>query len=462
MSKLFSAAQIKNWDASTVLHEPIASIDLMERAALCCCKWITEHYNLGQHFTILCGQGNNGGDGLAIARILLQANYKVNVIITSKEKRSKDNLINLERLQTLYSESISQFDKEISLPANSVLIDAILGTGLQRAAEGVELEMIRWINVKQHEVISIDLPSGLSADEYFQKAEIVQANFTLSFQQYKKTFLFIESGTYCGEIKILDIGLDKQFYQQEISSNYILDAEEILSKYTKRKPFTHKGTYGHALLITGSKGMMGASILSAKACIRSGCGLLSLLIPENERSILQCAVPEAICIFRKPNPTNFELEKYDATGIGCGLGNHNESYHLLSQILLESKKSMVLDADAINIISSHPELLNHIHKYSVLTPHPKEFDRLFGLSVNSFERHEKQKAKSIELGLYIILKGRYTSITTPAGISYFNINGNPGMATAGSGDVLTGIITSLLHNIMIWKLLFYSRFLYMV
>lgn len=443
MSKLFNATQIKEWDNYTIIHEPIASIDLMERAVSVCCEWILDKFPVEQHFTIFCGSGNNGGDGLALARMLIQNKYEVRVIISEKKNRSNDNSKNFDRLHSLNPEVISIFNDEISLPKNTVIIDAILGTGLQSAAKGYELIMIRWINAQHHEVISIDLPSGLSADTYLPNTVFVKANITLSFQQYKKCFLFLETAQTCGEIIILDIGLSKYFENKESSIEFILDHGEVKKLYKPRYKFSHKGNFGHALLVNGSKGMMGAAILSAKACLRSGSGLLSLLIAEDERFIIQNAAPEAMCIFRENNSYQIDITKYNAIGIGCGLGNSQEAKDLLNAIIYNYQKPLVLDADALNIISSNPELKAQIPKGSVITPHPKEFDRLFGLSTNTFERHEKQKLMSKQLGIYIILKGRYTSLTNPNGETYFNTNGNPGMATGGSGDVLTGIITGL-------------------
>lgn len=443
MSKLFTATQIKEWDNYTILKEPISSLDLMDRAISVCYAWILETFPAEQHFTILCGSGNNGGDGLALARMLLQNKFEVRVIISEKENRSSDNSKNLERLRILNAEVISKFHDKISLPKNTVIIDAILGTGLHNAAEGIELNMIHWINAQHHKVISIDLPSGLIADNYLPDAEFVNANITLSFQQYKKCFLFVETAQACGEIIILDIGLSKNFEHKQSSDEFILNKSEVQGLYKPRNKFSHKGNFGHSLLVNGSKGMMGAAILSAKACLRSGSGLLTLLIAEDERFIIQSAVPEAMCIFREDNSFQIELRKYNAICIGCGLGNSQEAKDLLNAIIYNYQKPLVLDADALNIISSYPELKAQIPKGSVITPHPKEFDRLFGSSSNTFERHEKQKLMSKHLGIYIVLKGRYTSITNPIGETYYNINGNPGMATGGSGDVLTGIITGL-------------------
>ncbi len=443
MSYILTADQIRQWDQYTIEHEPISSIELMERAALQCSQWLMQQWDTDRPFILFCGNGNNGGDGLAIARHLLEYGYHVSVLIDDAVKKSNDNLTNLKELSYLYKSCIHSIESEITIPSNAIIIDALVGTGLKQSLKGKEQKWVTRINSLPNTKVCIDLPSGLSADQFLQTESIVKGDFTLTFQVYKKSFLFPETGIYCGKIILLNIGLHPDFLKLHTFNQLIIDKEILHSFYKKRTSFSHKGTFGHSLLFVGSEGKMGACILAAKGCLRSGTGLLTLLIPSDQIQIAQVAVPEAMTINYEKNNSLPRLDAYSSIGAGSGIGQHETSIQLISQLMTESSLSMVLDADALNIIANNPELLHAIPKESILTPHPKEFERLFGESENSYLRHELQLQKSVELGLFILLKGRYTCITTPDGKSYFNTTGNPGMGTGGSGDVLTGIITGL-------------------
>lgn len=447
--KIFSASQIKSWDAYTIANEPVKSIQLMERAANACFKWLVENNLLSQELYIFCGRGNNGGDGLAIARLLLQHKYKVKTfILEATSKGTPDFEINLERLsaETLNINFISGPGNFPLIPPGSVLIDALYGTGLNKPLQGNTALLVNYLNYSGAPVISVDIPSGLYADQSSVGNTIIRATHTLSFQQYKLAFLLAENEDYCGDVHILDIALHPQFEQDEPAVYTLTDKKLIQSFYKRRKKFTHKGTYGHAALIAGSYGMMGAAVLSAGACLRSGAGKLSCYIPECGYTILQTAVPEAMCIV---NGTNHLLsadavETFNATGIGPGIGRYPSHNNLLKQIFSGSSKPVVIDADALNIIAEDIGLLQSVPPQSILTPHPKEFERLFGKTANNFECLQMALRQSKVYNIYIVLKGNFSFISTPEGRGYFNSTGNPGMATAGSGDVLTGIITGLL------------------
>jgi NAD(P)H-hydrate epimerase len=447
--KIFSAAQIKKWDAYTIANEPIVSIDLMERAATACCKWLIGK-NFGQHhFRIFCGKGNNGGDGLAIARMLIEHDCKVTVYILEFGKAGSDDFqINLKRLHEC-STDIHFIQSPEFFPGindKDVVIDALFGTGLNKPLDGISAGLVNHINRSGATVIAIDMPTGLFADTSSKGNSIIKATHTLSFQNYKLAFLLAENENYCGDIHLLHIGLYKKFEQDEPADLELIDKELIKNIYKPRKKFAHKGTYGHAALLCGAYGMMGAAVLSAGACLRSGVGKLTSYIPKSGYAVLQTAVPEAMCIIagEEYHLSAPGIEKYNAVGIGPGIGMQPTHAALLKEVFKKFNKPMVIDADALNCMSQHKELLGSIPRSSVLTPHPKEFEKLFGTTANDFEQLQLALQKSKELNIYIVLKGHYSFISTPGGRGYLNSTGNAGMATAGSGDVLTGIITGLL------------------
>lgn len=450
--KILSAAEIREWDQYTIQQEPVASIDLMERAATACTHWIVENFPEAPSFGIYCGKGNNGGDGLAIARLLLLHHYPVSVhILEFGHKGTDDFQANLARLHQLPDADIHFIQGEENMhpvPPGQVIIDALFGSGLNRALEGLTAKVVEHINASGHTVISVDIPSGMFTDRSSKDALCVRADHTLSFQCYKPAFLFAENGASVGEIHILSIGLLPGYYDRLKAALELTDPSLIASLYRPRNTFSHKGTYGHALLVAGSYGKMGAAVLAARACLRSGAGLLTCHIPSCGYSVLQTALPEAMVLtdFNSSfiTKTETDLSLYDCTGTGPGLGMAAETRSLLKELLTACKKPMVLDADALNILASQKEWLALIPAGSVLTPHPKEFERLFGPAANDFDRTLLALQQAKELNVVIVLKGHHSFIATPAGKGYFNSTGNAGMATAGSGDVLTGILTGLL------------------
>lgn len=447
--KIFSSAQVKQWDSYTMENEPIASIDLMERASTACYKWLVgKNFEL-HHFRIFCGKGNNGGDGLAIARLLLQNNFRLTVYILEFGNIGTDDFqTNLERLHQC-STDIHFIQSAEFFPAiedDDIIIDAILGSGLNKPLEGITESLVNHINNLNAIKVCIDLPTGLYADKNSTGNTIIKATHTLSFQNYKLAFLLPDNENYCGNVHLLNISLNKNFEKDEPAAFELIETELIKKIYKPRTKFAHKGTYGHAALLSGAYGMMGAAVLSAGACLRSGAGKLTCYIPKCGYNILQTTVPEAMCIVSGEEHilSAPEIEKYNAVGIGPGIGLHQSHIVLLKAIFQKVNKPMVIDADALNIIAQNKELLKSIPPLSILTPHPKEFERLFGNTENDFERIQLALQKSKELNIYFVLKGHYSFISTPDGMGYFNNTGNAGMATAGSGDVLTGIITSLL------------------
>lgn len=450
--KILSAAEIREWDQYTIQHEPIQSIDLMERAAMTCVNWITMHYPVVASFGIFCGKGNNGGDGLAIARMLMDLNYPVTVYILEFGHLGTDDFqTNLARLHKLPGADIHFIQTEENIhpvPQDQVIVDALFGSGLNRPLEGITAKLVEHLNGSGCDIIAIDLPSGLFTDRSSGGAPCIHARYTLSFQCYKPAFLFAENADATGDVRVLDIGLHPGYYRHLRGPFEWVDAGTVRTIYKPRKRFAHKGNFGHALLVAGSYGKIGAAVLAAGACLRSGAGLLTCHVPRCGYDILQTAVPEAMLVtdFNSSFNTKIEddLSQYDSIGIGPGIGIASETKMMLRDILDTYRNPVLLDADALNLIAAQKDLLKLIPAGSVLTPHPKEFERLFGESSNDFDRALLALQKAKELNCIIVLKGHHSLIATPDGKGFFNSTGNAGMATAGSGDVLSGVITGLL------------------
>lgn len=440
--KLLTPQQVHDWDNYTIANEPVSSVDLMERAAEACTDNILQTDLYGS-FKIFCGKGNNGGDGLAIARQLINKGNNVSIyIIEFGAVGTEDFQINLQRLHELTKNirfiQSEEFFPEINI--DDVIIDALYGSGLNRPLKDLSAALVKHINQSKAIVISIDVPSGMFIDKSSLGNAIIKANTTLTFQCLKLCFLVAENAEYFGTVKVLDIGLHPQFVETVSSSLQIIEPADIKKIYKPRKPFSHKGTFGHALIIAGNKGKMGAALMTAQACIKAGAGLTTLNVPENFLNAVHAYLPEAMCQIREDG---FDFEKINAVGIGPGLGTKANTSELLQKVLHEFKKPVVIDADALNIIAQNKYLLNEIKEDSVLTPHPKEFERLFGEAQNDFERINMALARSIKNNVIIILKGRYTLIAQN-GKGWFNTTGNAGLAKGGSGDTLTGIITALI------------------
>ncbi|HEY9123046.1 MAG TPA: NAD(P)H-hydrate dehydratase, partial [Bacteroidales bacterium] len=428
--------------------EPIKSADLMERAAWQCTHWLMARFGKHQHFHIFCGSGNNGGDGLAIARQLDNQDYLATVyLVAGKDKLSPDAALNLGRLKN--TRVHVRFENiEEHLPAikeEDVIVDAVLGSGLNKPLDGRLAELIGKLNKIKANKIAIDIPTGLMDVKANTGQTVFNAQHTLTFQFPFLSFFFAENAQFVGDWTVLDIGLDKNAVAQTQVQYVLTETSDIHIK--KRLKFGHKGTFGHALIIAGSRSMPGAAILSAKAALRSGCGLLTSHVPSALAGILPVAINEAILSLDKGDnyTSNIpEIIHYSAVAVGPGLGITNSTKTAFSRLIKSRPKNLVIDADALNILASKPQLKNELPANTILTPHHKEFDRLFGLSANSEERLARLIENAISLDIIIVLKGHYSIVALPSGHCYFNPTGNNGMATAGSGDVLTGVIVSLL------------------
>jgi NAD(P)H-hydrate epimerase len=451
--KIFRNQQIKEIDDYTIKSEPIASSDLMERAAEQLRRWFTGTFDRSRRVIIFAGPGNNGGDGLALARLLSGDRYNIEVFFVKiSGKISDDWNHNYQRLKNETSVSLSTIEKIEQFPfltSDDIVVDAIFGSGLTRPVEGTAGLVIRKINQTGSIIISIDIPSGLFGEDNSSNdpETIVHADFTLSFEFPKLSFMFSENAVFIGEWNILPIGLSRNAIRNTKTPYFYIDSSYISSLLKKREKFDHKGKYGHGLLIAGSYGKIGAAILGARAALRTGIGLVTCHVPGCGYQVIQTSVPEAMALTDKNETICSDIgfsDSFDAAGIGPGIGTDNITRKALHAFLLKPVKPLVVDADAINILGLNKKWLSLLPEGTILTPHVREFERIAGKTGNSYLRLERQIEFAAKYNCIVVLKGAHSTIVTPDGKVYFNSTGNPGMATAGSGDVLTGMMLSLL------------------
>ena len=453
--KIHSTIQIKDLDQYTIENEPIESVELMNRASSIFFERFCSEVSQNARIFIFAGFGNNGGDALAVARFLYESGYKsvFAYLFNTENKLSPDCAAQKAALQEIPDIKFIEITSKYTPPVikeNDVVIDGLFGSGLTRPLSGGFASVVKFINNSKARVYSIDIPSGLFGEDNAENnpEAIVKADKTFTFQSPKLSFLLSENADYTGDWEILDIGLHPYILQKTPTPYHYTEKNEILKILKKRPKFAHKGHFGHSLIIAGSKGKMGAAILAAKACLKSGSGLLTCHVPGCGYPIMQTAFPEAMVSIDTMDDRISEIpdnpEQFDVIGIGPGIGQSQESLNVLETLLAFYKKPLVIDADALNLIAKNEQLKKSIPPKSILTPHPKEFDRIAGNSDSSYERLQKARELAKELDCYIVLKGAYTVVISPDTECWFNPTGNPGMATAGSGDVLTGVITGLL------------------
>ncbi|GAB3646900.1 bifunctional ADP-dependent NAD(P)H-hydrate dehydratase/NAD(P)H-hydrate epimerase [Echinicola sediminis] len=451
MLEIISGESVKKLDADFISDKGITSHRLMENAAGAFCNWYEGKFHRNNKIGIFCGTGNNGGDGLAIARMLWRKGYEVLVFLLGDfSKASADCRLNLELLPdklpaiTMSGEDIEHIDFDFD-----VLIDGILGIGINRPLEGDLLKLVQRLNKKKKTVrIAIDIPTGLPSDGCVE-GEAYKADITVSFQFPKYSLLFPEHGPYVGKLKVVNIGIGQPFFGQFSEGKYFLQEKDICGRHRCFSKFSHKGDFGKVLLVGGSYGKVGAIRMSAESALRTGSGLVTCLTAKCGVGVLQTSLPEAMVI--TSDSENFvgtydvkEFERFDAMGIGPGMGTAKESAKLLQSILQFYKGPMVIDADGINILSEYPKIKELLHEGVILTPHIGEFERLVGGCKNHKERLMKAQDFAVNHQCIVVLKGAHTAINLPNGKQYFNSTGNKHMATGGSGDVLTGMITSFL------------------
>lgn len=479
--KLFTVDKIKRLDELTMRYEPISEVDLMERAAQACTHAILSRYGKEKTYIVVAGRGNNGGDGLAIARQLCWSGCAVEVFVCAQPDRLKPATLEnfhrarqTPRLKMVQMLSLTLLEQALSQTHDAVVIDAIYGTGLIHPIAGLSEQIVELINSAHHPVISIDVPSGLmetegrlvsdvdpsvsadvSAKEVGFEAEAgsapapcVVADWVLTLHAPKLSLLMPGNGDKYKSFTIVDIGIHPRALVEVESPYEYIEGSSLRWMLKERGMFAHKGVFGHGMLIAGSFGMMGAAILAARSALRSGLGMLTVHVPRQGVLPMQTAVPEAILsIDFSENTINSQpasIDKYPAIAIGCGLGRNIETYVALKEVMHKYSKPIVLDADALFALSRYPESFSLVPKYSILTPHPLEFQRLVGHWKSDDERLSLQRHLAMKHHVIVVLKGAFTSVALPDGHVYFNSTGNPGMATAGSGDVLTGLLLGLL------------------
>jgi ADP-dependent NAD(P)H-hydrate dehydratase / NAD(P)H-hydrate epimerase len=448
--KILSAAQVREADQYTIEHEPISSLELMERASQKFVSRFVLDYPSPRIIKVFCGPGNNGGDGLAIARLLQQDDYRVKVYyLASGSSYSPDFLANLEKLKVLMPEYLQPILDEADLPEindKDVVIDALFGSGLNKPLAGLAARIVDYVNRSAAAVASVDIPSGMFADKP-SESPIVVADKVYTFQTPKLSLLLPQYAIFGERWDALDIRLHPDYMEKVDTPYEVIDYAVVHPFYKTRRRISHKGNYGHALILAGSFGKMGAAILAASASLRAGAGLVTAHIPSAGYHSFQVSVLEAMCTVDEEKHLLSalpDLKPYSAIGIGPGIGLHKKTRKLLSQLIKKYHHPMVLDADALNFLSEEPDGLLQLPCNSILTPHVGEFRRLAGEWQGDFERLEVLRKFSKKYKVIVVLKDAFTAVADPSGKVYFNITGNSGMATGGSGDVLTGVITGLL------------------
>ncbi|MGJ1434905.1 NAD(P)H-hydrate dehydratase [Sphingobacterium siyangense] len=448
--KILSAQQINRIDSETLKDQKISSLDLMERAATVVFEEIKKLHPRLEHstFFIFCGKGNNGGDGLVLARLLDQQQAQVKVYLMDVADYSADNLANQKRLPNHMIQKIAVED-QIDIPSDAIVLDCLFGYGLKRVLTAEWNGIISSINGCGARIYSVDMPSGLLADKKTAAdVPIVKADLVYTFQFPKIALLLPENQWYVKDFKVLDIDLSQRAIEAAETNLFYVDEPLVRSFYRQRRKFDHKGTFGHTLIIGGSKGKMGAVQLALKAALRAGCGLASAYVPDGGNTILQTAVPEAMVLtdpeqdFISQFPV---IDGHQSVGIGIGMGTAPHTIDALKVFITRVNDTpLVLDADALNILARELNLWAFVPAHSILTPHPKELSRILGAWQDDFEKIEKVKIFARKHQFYVLIKGANSTMVMPDGQVYFNSTGNVGMATGGSGDILTGIITSLL------------------
>jgi NAD(P)H-hydrate epimerase len=451
--EIFSVTQIQELDKQTIIQESILSVELMERASMKFVEVFTKEISPQQRVFIFAGPGNNGGDALAIARLLAAENYTVECfLLNTSDKLSADCELNKEKILSIPAILFHEIKDRFVAPEitpNDIIIDGLFGSGLNKPLMGGFASLAKYMNNTGAKIYSIDIPSGLFGENNLPNSQrmIVKAYKTFTFQFPKLAFLLPDSGIYAGEWEVLDIGLHPETIDRMKTPFLYAEKQEIASLLQKRNRFAYKNQFGHALIVVGSKGKMGAAVLCAKACLKAGAGLVTVHLPACGEIVMQTAFPEAMTLADKGDQLITEIQDlspYSVIGVGTGIGTREATASALKLLLTQNKKPLVIDADALNILSQNREWMDWIPVGSVLTPHEGEFDRLAGKSESSFDRLQKARNMASKLKSVIVLKGAHTAVCAPDLDVYFNSTGNPGMATAGSGDVLTGIITGLL------------------
>ncbi len=452
--KIFTTEEIREIDRYTIEVEGVPSLELIERVAEGVVAEITERWLPSKPMAIFAGPGNNGADALAAARLLINKGFNPKIFLFNigGDKLSKDCAASRDRLLELPEIDFTEIVTNFSLPdlqKSHLVVDGLFGSGLREPLSGGFMALVRYINESKATVISIDVPSGLFGDWNSNSINrnIIHADLTLAIQFPHIAFFIKDNFELVGEWKILDIGLSAKAIASTFPSFYLVEDEDVRRKLKRRNPFCSKADFGSAAIVSGSYGMMGAAVIAAKAAVRAGVGKLTVVSPRCGFNIIQTSVPDALFDYDKNDFVTSRINlkhEYNAIAIGPGLGTHEMTVAALEDFLVATKRPVVLDADALNCISMRPGMLNSIPVLSIITPHAGEFDRLFGVQPSAEARLKKAIEMANAYNIFIILKGHFTAIIRPDGKVYFNSSGTPAMATAGSGDCLTGILTAFL------------------
>lgn len=438
---------------STSLGGAYSSLDLCEQLANAFCAQFQRDFKGAHRVIVFAGPGANGAVALAIGRILSAFGHNVeSVVLNPTGLLTDDCLINFRRMVDagLAAREVTTSFNPPVIGARDIVIDGICGIDLAVPFEGDLAQVSRYINTKARVILAVDIPSGLMAEDNASNHldNVIRATYTYTFHGPKLSFLLADTAQYVGEWKVVDIGLESSLPQGASGvRSFVFTASDFEGAIPPRKRHTHKYNYGKVALIAGSQGMMGAALLAGRSCMRSGVGHLTLHVPKGAEMMVHVALPEALVQSDKSAQyfTMFEnAASYDAIAVGPGLGRQFDSAAALDGLLALYRKPLLIDADAIHILAANNDLLAKLPEDTIITPHAGELDALVGASSSDYERLMKAKELAIKYKIIIVLKGAYTATCSKNGNVVFNASGNPGMATAGTGDVLTGCMLALL------------------
>ena len=452
--KIFTTENIRKIDRYTIDDEGVSSQELIHRVAEGVVGEIISRWSPSKPTMVFAGAGNNGADALIVAKLLIEAGFNTHVVLINVkgDSLSRDCRLAREELMSLGNVSMTEIVHTAHIPpltADHLVVDGLFGTGLHNPLEGGYMAMARYINESGATVLSIDVPSGMFGDWNTRvlARNVVHADYTVAVQFPRLAFFLSDNADLVGKWKVVDIGLSRRAIEETPTKYFYIEKDDVKRVLKVRPDFCSKADFGHALLISGCYGMMGAAVLAARGALRAGVGKLSVHSARCGFNVLQTAVPEALFSPERNDIVISDMTprfSYTAIGVGPGIGTNDATKGALETLIKTIKRPMVLDADALNIIARNPSLIDHITPGSILTPHAGEFDRIFGSQASAEVRLLKALEVAHKYKLIIVLKGHYSATVRPDGKVFFNSTGSAAMATGGSGDVLTGIITSLL------------------
>lgn len=450
--KIFTTEGIRKIDEATIERDNISSLDMIERAASAIAYEIMSRWRSSQRIVVFAGPGNNGADALAVSRLLFEQGYNPEVYLFNIKSShlsgscstNRDRFVGLGDVD--FTEIVNEFAPP-ELGPEDVVLDGLFGSGLRSPLRGGYGSLVQYINDSRAHTVSIDIPSGLFGEWNLgsDRRNIIKAKLTLALQFKRLSFFFAENADFIGECKVLDLEMDTAAMASVPTDYYLIERDDAHKVIKPREPFCNKYDNGTVFVVAGSYGMMGAAVLASRGAMRTGAGLVTVHAPRCGCNILQTAAPEVLFEADRNEIITSDItlhHKYNVVALGPGMGTSEETRAAVDSFLKNYRQPCILDADALNCIAMHPMLIRSIPKGSVLTPHATEFDRLFGKHMSEEERLKKATDVSKLYEITIVLKGHYTMTVRPDGKVYINSSGNAGMATAGSGDVLTGVIAS--------------------